>query len=118
MYMNEKVYITAEEIDTPCCDKDSQETSINWCRDEDIAQICSSDITFVTKMKNMMLRDPEHYRCYYYKSNLDKNSNRVICYCFEVPKSLLTFRVGSDRRGKNLSDEEKIERKNRLKKND
>ncbi len=101
----EKIYITVDQIESTCTDKQSQETNIGWVRDDEVIKIETSDNTFLTKMKNIMSRDPEHYKCYYYKSNVDKKTGKVYSYVFETDKKLLNFRVSSTR--KELSDEEK-----------
>lgn len=108
-----KVYITADQIRGTATERDCQETNINWLRDDEILAVETSDSTFVTKMKNIMERDPEHYRCYYYESNIDKKSGKVYSYVFEVDRKLLNFRVNSTRR--ELTEDEKEALKQRLK---
>lgn len=110
----EKIYITADQIKNTCTDRDSQETNINWLRDDEILSIETSDNTFLTKMKHIMERDPDNYKCYYYASNVDKKTGKVCAYVFEVSKKLLNFRVNSGRR--ELTEDEKIALKQRLKK--
>lgn len=113
--IGDKVYITADEIVGTCTDRQSQETNIYWTRDDNTLQVETSDITFITKMKNTMQRDPDHYKCYYHKCNVDKETGKVFAYVFEVDKKLLSFRVSSPKR--ELSEEEKEVVKARLKNN-
>ena len=104
--MTDKIYITADQIqNTTSIDKESQETAINWYRNDEDIQICTSDPTMITKLKNIMLKNPESYRCYYIKSNIDSNS-KPISYTFECSRKLLTFRgnLGT----KELDDEERL----------
>lgn len=109
-----KIYVTPDQIKNTCTERYSQETNINWSRDDDILSIETSDGPFITKMKHIMERDPEHYKCYYYASNVDKKTGRVSSYIFEVNKKLLNFRVNCNRR--ELTAEEKIALHKRLKK--
>ena len=103
--MNKKIYVTAEEIQTPICEKESQETAINWLREEEKASICTSDPTVVTKLKNIMMED-DSYTCFYYSSNVDKVTGRPLVYQFECDKSLISFRRKVNK--KELSEEEKL----------
>lgn len=107
--MSSKIYITSDQIESVMCDRHEQETCINWLRDDDLMIICSSDNTFITKMKRVMERDPETYRCFYYEENRDKETGKLGNYFFEAPKSLLSFRSGAKkkRNSRNLSDEER-----------
>ena len=109
--MSEKIYVTADEIQSPSCDVESQETSINWLRRDDIAVICTSDPTMVTKLKNIMKEDSS-YKCFYYKNNIDKETGRPIAYQFECEKGLLTFRRKTEK--KELSAEERLNVAKRL----
>lgn len=103
--MSNKVYISADEIQTPSCDVDSQETVISWTRKDNVITICTSDPTTVTRLKNIMKDDPS-YRCFYHKNNIDKQTKKPICYQFECDKSLITFRRKTERR--ELTAEERM----------
>ena len=96
--MSNKIYITADKIESVTCDRHNQETAINWLRDDDIMEICSSDNTFITKMKRIMERDPNNYKCFYYEGNRDKQTGKLGNYFFEAPKSLLSFRSGDKKK--------------------
>lgn len=113
--MNDKIYITPDELVTPCTDKWDQETNISWTRGQNTISIESSDSTFITKMKHLMERDPKHYKCYYYKSNIDKKTGKPFNYVFELPLKLLSFRVDTAKK-KELTEEEKVALAARLKK--
>ena len=112
--MGNKVYLTSDQLDAVICNKDEQETTINWLRVEDKLVICTSDNTYITKMKKIMERDPESYKCYSYDDNVDENGN-YYTYFFEVPKSLLTWRVQRDKRM--LTDEQRQKLSERAKQN-
>ena len=107
--MMEKIYVTdASLIEAISCDRREQETCINWLRDDDIIQICTSDPTMVTKLAKMVEKDPESYKCFYYESNRDKDTGRLGNYFFELPKKLLSFRTFSEKKSKReLSEEER-----------
>lgn len=113
--MNDKIYITPDELVSTSTDKWDQETSISWTRGQNTISIDSSDSTFITKMKHLMERDPKHYKCYYYKSNIDRKTGKPSNYVFEIDKRLLSFRVGLSEK-KQLTPEEKKALAKRLKK--
>lgn len=102
--MNNKIYVTYDQLEDISCFKEEQETVINWYREDDVAVICTSDFTTVTKLSKLMERDPDNYKCYYYECNRNPDSGRLGNYFFEVPKSLICFRVGRDK--KDYSEEE------------
>lgn len=110
--MNEKIYVTADQIGATATDKDSQETNITWLRNDNKIVISTSDNTFITKMKSTMQRDPDNYKCYYYEGNIDKKTGKVFAYVFEVDKKLLTFRVA--RITRELTDDERKQLAERL----
>lgn len=114
--MSDRIYVTPEELTSTSTDKWDQETSISWTRDQNIISIDSSDNTFITKMKHLMERDPKHYKCYYYASNIDKKTGKPSNYVFEIDKRLLSFRVDNAKK-KQLTEEEKVALAARLKKN-
>ena len=114
--MNDKIYITPDELVSTSTDKLDQETNISWARGQNTISIDSSDSTFITKMKHLMERDPKHYKCYYYKSNVDKKTGKPSNYVFEIDKRLLSFRVDTAKK-KQLTEEEKVALAARLKKN-
>ncbi len=113
--MNDKIYVTPDELTSTSTDKWNQETNINWTRDQNIISIDSSDNTFITKMKHLMERDPKHYKCYYYAGNVDKKTGKPSNYVFEIDKRLLSFRVDTAKK-KELTEDEKVALVARLKK--
>lgn len=114
--MADKIYVTPEQIDTVATDKSSQETVMAWSRDDCKVVIDTSDNTVITKLKHMMERDSEHYKCFYYDSNVDEKTNRPYNYVFETDVKLISFRIGQTQK-KELTAEEKASILNRLKKN-
>lgn len=103
--MTEKIYITADQINRTAVEKSDQETNISWVRGDDIVLVETSDNTLITRLKSLMERDPEHYKCYYYSCNVCKQLGLVYNYTFEVHRKLLSFRVTST--NKEYTDEEK-----------
>ena len=99
--MSEKIYITHDQIEDIACDRSEQETSINWLRDDELALICTSDYTMVTKIARAMAKDPENYKCYYYETNRDKKTGRLGNYFFEVPKKLINLRSSAGKKKSN-----------------
>ena len=113
--MSDKIYVTPDQLVSTSTEKWSQETNISWTRDKNIVLVDTSDSTFITKMKHIMERDPEHYKCYYYASNIDRKTGKPSNYIFEVPLKLLSFRVGNAEK-RELTAQEKIALAARLKK--
>lgn len=103
----EKIYITHDQIEDISCNKAEQETAINWMRNDDIALICTSDFTVVTRIAKAMAKDPDNYKCYYYETNRDKETGRLGNYFFEVPKKLISFRAERDPNGPGMSEEQR-----------
>lgn len=120
--MSEKIYITHDQIEDISWTRCEQETAINWMRDDDIAVVCTSDFTVVTKISKAMAKDPKNYRCYYYECNRDNETGRLGNYFFEIPKKLISFHAKRESK-KTMSEEERKAvaerfRKGREKKND
>lgn len=107
----EKKYISADKLETIKCDMYCQETTVNYYRDEDIARLFTSDNTMVTKMKHMMERSPENYKCY--EGSRDSDGN-MTGYFFEFPKKLISFRTGTDI-DREFTDEQKEAARERFK---
>lgn len=89
--MNERIYITADQIQSTSCHKECQETSIHWLRTDEEVTIFTTDPTMITKLKNLMIKNPEAYQCYYLKGNIDEH-NKPYAYNFVCDKSLVTLR--------------------------
>ena len=104
--MLKRIYITYDQIEDISCHREEQETTINWMRDDDIAVVCTSDYTVVTRISKAMAKDPGTYKCYYYESNRDKQTGRLGNYFFEIPKKLISFRSGSEKSNKAPMSEE------------
>ena len=109
--MSKKIYVDADHMLPVSCMKSEQETAINWLRSENKLTVCTSDLTFVTKLRNVMRRDPDNYKCYYLDCNVKDGA--VGNYFFEIPKNLITFRIGNGER-EELSLEESEELKARF----
>lgn len=103
--MSNKIYVTYDQIEDISCNRCEQETAINWLRDDDIAIVCTSDFTMVTKLSKAMAKDPDNYKCFYYECNRDKETGRLGNYFFEVPKKLISFRA--EREGSPMSEEQR-----------
>ena len=68
---------------------DEQETTINFCRTEDTAEVWTSDRTVMTKLDRMCREHPENYRC----SEVGQDAEGVMCKTYVIAdKSLLSFR--------------------------
>ena len=113
--MSNKIYVTYDQIEDISCNRCEQETAINWLRDDDIAIVCTSDFTMVTKLSKAMAKDPDNYKCYYYECNRDKETGRLGNYFFEVPKKLIAFRA--EREARQMTEEQREIVRERFKKN-
>lgn len=102
--MNKKIYITADELQSPSCDIESQETVISWTRRDQEVTICTSDPTVVTKLKNIM-REDDSYTCYYYEGSIDDETGKPCNYFFTCDKSQVSLRRKIDK--KELTEEQK-----------
>jgi len=112
--MDDKTIVTVDSFPQICTVKSEQETCINWLRTDKKIRIETSDITVITRLKNIMKRDPDHYICYYYKNNYDSKSGKVNQLIFETDLNLLTFRIATTR---SYTEEQKAELKKRFRKN-
>lgn len=102
-----RIYVDADNMLPVSCMKAEQETAINWLRSDNKLVVCTSDPTIVTKLRNVMRRDPENYTCYYYDCNVREGA--VGNYFFEMPKNLLSFRIGfTDKEDMSLEEVEEL----------
>ena len=111
-----KIYITYDQIEDISCHRCEQETAINWMRDDDIAVVCTSDFTVVTRIAKAMAKDPDSYKCYYYEGNRDKETGRLGNYFFEIPKKLITFRSEREKTSSAMSEEKREQIRERFRK--
>lgn len=98
-----KNYINVENIESIVCDRESQETCIIIPRDSDIAYIGTSDPTMVTKLKKLMEKNPEAWKCY--EGSRDREGN-MSGYNFEVSKKFISFKSKTKEK-RDLTPEEK-----------
>lgn len=109
---DQKIFISADEIQSVTCFKEFQETAINWYRTDEQAEIFTTDPTMITKLKNIMKRNPESYKCYYRPMNVDE-TGKPLAYTFVCNKDLISFRTPYL---KDLSAEERMAMRDRLRK--
>lgn len=98
-------YVTVDEIESIVCDRESQETCIIIPRDGGMAFIGTSDPTMLTKIKKLMEKNSEAWKCY--EGSRDREGN-MTGYNFEVPKKFVTFKSKTKAK-RILTDEEKQE---------
>lgn len=80
-----------------------QETVINIMRDENIAHICTSDSTMITKLEHRCEANPEEWK------KVDEYPEYKF---YECPKSFISFR--SKKVTRELSDEQKAKMAERM----
>ncbi|MBO5712320.1 MAG: hypothetical protein J6R47_05715 [Acholeplasmatales bacterium] len=105
--MSNRIYITYDQIEDISCNRVEQETAINWMRDDDIAVVCTSDYTVVTRISKAMAKDPNNYRCYYFESNRNPDTGRLSNYFFEIPKKLISFHCKKEGGRRPMTEEER-----------
>ena len=86
--MDERKFITYDQVEYVRCDKDERETTINSFADEDKWIIFSSDNKIITKIKRAMKRYPGEYICW--EGNRDSENN-ISGYFFECGKRAIKF---------------------------
>lgn len=106
--MSNRKYLTIDEMIAVKCNPEEQETSISMMRNDSKVLIFTSDNTFITKIKRIIVKCPDNFRCYV--SGFDRNDNPV-GYFIEGPKKILSIRTGKSK--KSLSPEERAERAER-----
>lgn len=109
--MIDRKYLTVDEMIAVKCNLEEQETSISMMRNDSKVLIFTSDNTFITKLKRVMIKCPDNFKCYV--SGYDRNGNPV-GYFIEGPKKILSIRAGKNK--KPLSQEERAERAARMRK--
>lgn len=112
--MGKKIYFTVDEIGNTSCEKDCRETAINWQPFDKNIIVSTSDPKVITKLKRMMKKFPDAYKCYSYEGNIDKKSGQYYTYFFEFDKKLLSFRGPTER--KPMSEEQRKAAAERFKK--
>ena len=80
-----------------------QETVINIMRDEDIAHICTSDSTMITKLEHRCESNPDEWK------KVDENPEYKF---YECPKNFISFR--SKKVTRELTDEQRAEISERM----
>ena len=83
-----------------------QETVINIMRDENIAHICTSDSTMITKLEHRCEANPEEWK------KVDENPEYKF---YECPKNFVSFR-SKKVSGRERTEEEKLAAAERLRK--
>ena len=100
MKMIEKIYVTAEEIESVLCNRSEQQTAVSWYRDDAKIVLCTSDNTMITKMRRYVEKNPDTYKCFYYETNRDLDTGKLGNYFFEFPANCLSFRSGGAKKRK------------------
>ena len=112
--MIKKEYVTADQIGSVKCDKDCQEVAINFLRDDKIAVMTVTDNTMITKLKKLVEKDPDNYKCYI--CSRDPDTGEPHGYIFEFPKKCLSFRAVSTKK-RTMTEEQRKAVAARFKKN-
>ena len=101
--------ITVDQIEAVRCSIDEAETTFIIERNSDIVKVWSSDNTYITKLKRCMRQNPDEFKCF--EGSRDQD-NYMTGYFFEFPKKRVSIRS----KQRTLSDEQKAQATQRLKK--
>ena len=89
---------------------DEQETTINYGRNDEEAEVYTSDNTVLTKIKNMFSSDDCEWKL---KNVVKDQKGNVVSVFFSVPKKLISLRAKTVK--SSLTDEQKQAAAERLK---
>lgn len=89
---------------------DEQETTINYGRNDEEAEVYTSDNTVLTKIKNMFSSDDCEWKL---KNVVKDRKGNVVSVFFSVPKKLISLRTKTVK--SSLTDEQKQAAAERLK---
>ena len=98
--MDERKFVTYDQIEYVRCDKDERETTINSFADEDKWTIFSSDNKTITRIKRAMKRYPGEYICW---EGTRDSENNISGYFFECGKRAIKFARNSKIKRSKLS---------------
>lgn len=101
--VREKIYLTADQITPVSIEVQCQETAINYLRNDLMASISVTDNTTLTKLRKLVAKDPDHYKCY--AASYDPATGAANSYIFEIPKKCISFRTVPPK--KELTDEQR-----------
>ena len=105
--MTNKKYITIDELETIHCERECQETAINFCRDDDRMIISVSDNTMMTKLIRVMRKNPEAFTIW--EAGRDHNGY-VGGYNIECSKNLLSLKSGKKKKREMTEEQRKAVR--------
>lgn len=89
---------------------DEQETTINYGRNDEEAEVYTSDNTVLTKIKNIFSSDDCEWKL---KNVVKDKKGNVVSVFFSVPKKLISLRAKTVK--SNLTDEQRRAAAERLK---
>lgn len=90
-------------------DKEEQETTISLMRNENAAEIYTSDNTMLTKFKKLVASNPKDWQVIRVVKDSEGNYTGVF---LKAPKNFVSFKT----KNKELSEEQRIEAAERMKK--
>ena len=104
--------VSVSEIQTCKVPVEEQEYTISKGRKDRNLEIFASDNTFITKLKRVIVKNPDAWKC----KEIRDSEKEVVGYFFEAPKSVLSIRRGVSKSGGDISEERKQKLKEALKK--
>lgn len=91
------------ELKSVVCDMDEQETTITFCRKENIAYVYSSDNTMLTKIQKLLNAPDSEWNL---KQTFKDRDGNPTGYEFTVNKKMVSLRA-KKKPGKELTEEER-----------
>lgn len=98
--MEDRKYVDLDKIGSVVCSIEEAETTINLERVSKLVSIYTSDNTMITKIKRVLKKNPEGWKCW--EASRDRDGN-LTGYFFEAPKKVIGIKALSQR--KEMSDE-------------
>ena len=110
----DKRFVTADQLETIVCAIEEQETTICGYRKDSNYEVFCSDPTVITKLKKVLATSPGQVQCW--EGSRDEDGN-LTGYFFSMPKRFINFKKAIGTRSKNMSEEEKAARAQRMRDN-
>ena len=102
--MTNKKYVTIDELETIHCERECQETAINFMRDDNKMIISCSDNTMMTKFIRVIKKNPDAFKIW--EAGRDYNGF-VDGYNIECSKTLLSLKSGKKKKREMTEEQRK-----------
>lgn len=110
----EKKFVTVDQIETIVCPIDEQEFTVCGYRKDSTFEVFCSDQVMLTKLKKSLATSPDEVKCW--EGSRDSEGN-MTGYFFSMPKKFIALKKAINTRSKNMTQEEKDARAQRMRDN-